>query len=83
MVRLKDPAILAIEVDVANLLREQSFNSTMVRLKVMRAGLVGIEVVTLFQFHNGSIKRELLSFHFERALISFNSTMVRLKDVIE
>ncbi len=52
------------------------FNSTMVRLKVGQKALK--DVVLVFQFHNGAIKRNPKTL-FHNRLHYFNSTMVRLK----
>ena len=57
------------------------FNSTMVRLKVGDRYTKGDERVS-FQFHNGSIK-SLTGFTTIMIQTSFNSTMVRLKAVLE
>ena len=53
MVRLKDPSI------VDPMFAASNFNSTMVRLKVLKNHL--LKEVDLFQFHYGTIKRWMLT----------------------
>ena len=57
----------------------KSFNSTMVRLKVLLPCLRE-PAICLFQFHNGSIKSARIIKDQVRR-VSFNSTMVRLKAI--
>ena len=73
MVRLK------VEVKTAGKVVKRSFNSTMVRLKGKVWGAVDAGLFE-FQFHNGSIKRQL-SREKQELFMCFNSTMVRLKVV--
>ncbi len=54
------------------------FNSIMVRLKVSVLNIRSLCVI-LFQFHNGTIKRHILHWLWQR-FCCFNSIMVRLKD---
>ena len=55
-----------------------SFNSTMVRLKVVTL-TTWISFTVMFQFHNGSIKSRTTISPKSSSSQSFNSTMVRLK----
>ena len=57
-----------------------SFNSTMVRLKdsIRQSRVSRVDV---FQFHNGSIKRENCIAYIKNLKAGFNSTMVRLKAI--
>jgi len=71
MVRLKD------SMPIRPRKLKINFNSTMVRLK--ETGIArGVLDQNKFQFHYGSVKRELLK-DTDVALAYFNSTMVRLK----
>ena len=76
MVRLKVPTLFDDSRPI-----KRCFNSTMVRLKVYldHKRIGGIEE---FQFHNGSIKRSAQVGAGAAPFFSFNSTMVRLKDLL-
>ena len=58
--------------------RSLSFNSTLVRFKVVHHCRRRIAQYT-FQFHIGSIQRPLDSLQYRAALLGFNSTLVRFK----
>ena len=57
----------------------KSFDSILVRLKV-KSGAISACRVSLFRFHTGSIKRNMLNANIKQLKRSFDSILVRLKE---